>query len=144
MTLDFQRPGGEPLLLAGLTGGIGGGKSTVAGMFRELGATVLDADAIVHELLEAGGLAVGPVLALFGDGVRAMEGGVDRVRLAEIVFGDEVARRRLESIVHPLVVSESNVRLADIARAGGDELALYDAALWSKRAVTRTFTASSW
>ncbi len=129
MTLHLEGPAGEPLLLAGLTGGIATGKSTVSGMFRELGAAVVDADAIVHELLGAGGLAVAPVLALFGDGVRGADGGVDRARLAELVFRDELSRRRLEMIVHPLVVEESNSRLAQVADAGRDALVMYDAAL---------------
>jgi dephospho-CoA kinase len=121
------RPDGSPLLLVGLTGGIATGKSTVSGMFRELDAAIVDADAIVHELLGAGGLAVGPVLALFGDGVRDAAGGVDRARLAEFVFRDEESRKKLESVVHPLVVATSEVRMTE---AGGRaELVVYDAAL---------------
>jgi dephospho-CoA kinase len=118
-----------PGLLAGLTGGIASGKSTVAGMFRELGVPVVDADAIVHELLGAGGRAVEAVTRLFGSEVLAPDGGIDRTRLAGIVFEDPAARARLESAVHPLVFEESLLRLEQVANETGAEIVLYDAAL---------------
>lgn len=118
-----------PVLLVGLTGGIATGKSTVAGMFREFGLPVVDADAIVHELLDEGGAAVRPVLEAFGRGVAAADGGIDRARLADTVFRDEPARRKLESIVHPLVVAESRTRLGAAARGAGTTVVIYDAAL---------------
>lgn len=70
MSLRFQDPAGRPVLLVGLTGGIATGKSTVSGMLREMGAPVVDADAIVHELMEPGGAAVEPVVAAFGEADR--------------------------------------------------------------------------
>lgn len=129
MTLGPIDSGAGPVLLVGLTGGIATGKSTVSGMLRELGAPVVDADAIVHELLDPGGAAVEPVVAAFGAEVLLATGGVDRVRLAALIFRDEPARRRLESIVHPLVVRVSRARLASAAREAGSELVVYDAAL---------------
>ncbi len=119
----------RPVLVAGLTGGIATGKSTVAGMFRELGAAVVDADAIVHELLGPGGKAVPAIVDTWGGGVLAPDGGVDRARLAEIVFGEERERRRLEAIVHPLVIAESRQRIAALAAREGTDVVLYDAAL---------------
>jgi dephospho-CoA kinase len=118
-----------PGLLAGLTGGIASGKSTVAGMFRELEVPVVDADAIVHDLLGPGGRAVDPVLQLFGERVLGPEGGIDRTRLAELVFRDPDERRRLEAAVHPLVFEESLSRLEQVANETGAEFVLYDAAL---------------
>lgn len=117
------------VLLVGLTGGIATGKSTVAGMFRELGAEVVDADALVHELMEPEGPATARIGAAFGGTVIADDGGVDRAALAELVFADEDARRELEEIVHPLVVQTSRRRLREAASREGVELVIYDAAL---------------
>ncbi len=119
----------RPVLVAGLTGGIATGKSTVAGMFRELGAAVVDADGIVHDLLGPGGAAVPAIVSTWGRGVLLPGGGVDRGRLADIVFRDDAERRRLEEIVHPMVVAESRRRIADLSAGGGTDVILYDAAL---------------
>lgn len=116
-------------LMVGLTGGIATGKSTVCGMFRELGLPIVDADALVHALLEPGGRAVAAVETAFGSAVLNDEGGVDRARLAQIVFADETARKQLEQIVHPLVVDESQRRLRELAASSAHEIVLYDAAL---------------
>jgi dephospho-CoA kinase len=117
------------VLLVGLTGGIASGKSTVAGMFRELGAQVVDADALVHELMEPEGEATPKIREAFGPGVIGPDGGVDRDALAKLVFEDEALRRELEAIVHPLVVETSQRRLSEAASLEGVELVIYDAAL---------------
>jgi dephospho-CoA kinase len=121
--------GRHPVLMVGLTGGIGTGKSTVDGMLREMGAPVLDADGLVREMLGPGGAAVSPVLAHFGPEVADDAGGIDRQTLGRLVFHDEPARRQLESIVHPLVLGESEQRLTEMAGGRGVELVVYDAAL---------------
>jgi dephospho-CoA kinase len=87
----------------GLTGGIGSGKSTVAGMLADLGATVVDADAISRAVTAPGGAAIGPLKNAFGAGMVTPDGGLDRDGMRELVFADPTARRRLEEIVHPLV-----------------------------------------
>ena len=88
-----------------LTGGIACGKSLVAKFLRELGVQSLDADDVVHELEAPGGAAVPAIVGRFGPSVLAPDGGIDRKRLADMVFGDEAhdARRDLEAILHPLV-----------------------------------------
>jgi dephospho-CoA kinase len=96
----------------GLTGGIGSGKSTVARMLRELGATVIDADAIVHELQAKGEPMVDEIARAFGPGVLTPDGALDRKALGAIVFRDEDARARLNRIVHPPVGAEFARRLA--------------------------------
>lgn len=89
--------------LIGLTGNIATGKSTVMDMLREHGAVTLDADAVVHELLDAGTSVTRAVTDAFGEEVLDTRGAVNRAALAEIVFNDAEALRQLESIVHPAV-----------------------------------------
>lgn len=117
------------VLSVGLTGGIATGKSTVSGMLREAGLPIVDADALVHSLLEPKGAAVGPVVAVFGNDVQRPDGGIDRQALGARVFADEAQRRQLEAIVHPLVVSESQRRLRELVESGTHDVVVYDAAL---------------
>jgi dephospho-CoA kinase len=114
----------EQMLVVGLTGSIGMGKSTTAAMFAARGVPVHDADAAVHRLYR--GKAVAPLEAAFS-GVTA-GGVVDRARLAERVVGDADALARLEAIVHPLV-RESERDFLAAARAGGTRLAVVDVPL---------------
>jgi len=111
------------MIVLGLTGSIGMGKTTTARMFADEGALVWNADEAVHRLYAAGGAAVGPVGEAFPGVV--VDGAVDRTRLAEALGGNEAAFRRLEAIVHPLVVGG---RLADLAEAErrGVKLAVLD------------------
>ncbi len=90
------------MIILGLTGSIGMGKSTAAAALRGMGVPLFDADAEVHRLLAPGGRAVKPVEAAF-PGVRDAAGGIDRQRLGRMVFGDPAARLRLEAILHPMV-----------------------------------------
>lgn len=87
----------------GLTGGIGSGKSTAAARFAELGALVIDADALAREVVEPGTDGLAAVVAEFGEQVLDADGRLDRPALAKLVFGDEAARGRLNAIVHPRV-----------------------------------------
>lgn len=86
----------------GLTGGIGMGKTTVAAMLREKGFPVWSADDAVHEMYKKGGVAVGPVSALFPETLRE-DGAIDRVLLGKIISGDDAKTKALNAIVHPLV-----------------------------------------
>jgi dephospho-CoA kinase len=94
---------GSRRLLIGLTGGIGSGKSTVADLFAARGATLVDTDAIAHALTATGGAAIPAIRAAFGDAVIGQDGALDRARMREIAFSDPDARRRLESILHPMI-----------------------------------------
>ncbi|HEY1073515.1 dephospho-CoA kinase [Brevundimonas sp.] len=111
------------MIVLGLTGSIGMGKSTTAQMFADAGALVWNADAAVHDLYAVGGAAVGPVGEAFPGVVVA--GAVDRARLAEALGRDEDAFRRLERIVHPLVAQGRADDLA-AAEARGVALAVLD------------------
>jgi len=112
-------------VVIGLTGGIGSGKSTVARMLHELGATVIDADAIVHELQAPGMPMVAALAEAFGPGILTADGSLDRKALGAIAFADEEARARLNQIVHPQVGAEFARRLAD-AIAAKVELVVLD------------------
>ncbi len=92
--------------LIGLTGNIAVGKSLVLAELAALGAAAIDADAVAHAVMRAGGPAYAPVLAAFGDGVLGADGEIDRAALGAIVFADEAALRRLEAISHPAIRRE--------------------------------------
>ena len=111
------------MIVLGLTGSIGMGKSTTTAMFADAGALVWNADEAVHRLYAKGGAAVGPVGEAFPGVV--VDGAVDRAKLAEALGRDDQAFRRLEAIVHPLVVTH---RLEDLAaaEARGVRLAVLD------------------
>ena len=111
------------MILIGLTGSIGMGKTTTAGLFAEEGAPVYDADATVHRLYAAGGAAVAPVEAAF-PGV-SHEGAIDRTRLGARVTYDPASLARLEAIVHPLVAAEREAFL-ERAREKGAKAAVLD------------------
>jgi len=91
------------MLKVALTGGIGTGKSVVLARFAELGAAVISADDVAHDCIGAGTPGADAVRARFGDAVMRPDGGVDRLRLASVVFRDVDARRDLEAIIHPQV-----------------------------------------
>jgi dephospho-CoA kinase len=91
------------MLLVGLTGGIGSGKSTVARLLEERGAVILDADVFARDAVRAGTGGFAAVVRRFGDEVVAPDGELDRPRLASIVFADPAALADLEAIVHPEV-----------------------------------------
>lgn len=92
-----------PVLLVGLTGGIGSGKSTVSAKLAERGAVIVDADAIVREIQAPGGLAYQGIVDRFGSGIVTEDGTLDRPALAAIVFNDDQARRDLNQLTHPFV-----------------------------------------
>ena len=99
-------------LVIGLTGGIGSGKSTVAEEFAKLGATIVDTDAIAHELTGAKGPAVAEIRKLFGANALGPDGAMDRKRMRDRVFADPEAKKKLERLLHPMIREESARRIA--------------------------------
>jgi dephospho-CoA kinase len=91
------------VLVVGLTGGIGSGKSEVARRLAGLGAVVIDADAIAREVVAPGTPGLAQVVAEFGEAVLTADGSLDRDKVAALVFADSDNRRRLNAIVHPLI-----------------------------------------
>lgn len=101
------------MLVVGLTGGIGAGKSTVAQFFAELGALVIDADQLARMAIERGSDGFADVMLRFGDEI-IVNGDIDRTKLAEIVFSDPQARKDLEAIIHPRVQALFAEAVADL------------------------------
>ena len=99
--------------IVGLTGGIGSGKSAAAQVFAELGITVIDTDAIAHALTAPGGAAIAPIRAAFGEEYLSPEGALSRPRMRELVFADPAKKRQLESILHPLIRTQSTDLVKD-------------------------------
>lgn len=108
----------------GLTGGMGCGKSTVAGLLSGMGATVLDADAISRELTAPGGDALPAIRAHFGPEVFRSDGSLNRAALASLIFRDTKERRILEGIIHPAVQSELIARMEAAEKSGARLLVL--------------------
>lgn len=113
----------------GLTGGIASGKSAVAGMLRELGFKVLDADSLAHKVIEPGNLAYEEVLREFGPGIQEPSGKIDRGRLGAIVFADPEKLKRLNAIVHPRVEEEVLRQFKEWERDGVRDAVFVEAAL---------------
>jgi dephospho-CoA kinase len=99
-------------LRIGLTGGIGSGKSTVAALLVDQGATLVDTDAIARALTHVGGAAIPLLAEAFGAGMIAEDGALDRERMRALVFADPGAKARLEAILHPLIGAEAKRQAA--------------------------------
>lgn len=123
-------------LRVALTGGIASGKSTVSAMLAELGAVIIDADALAREVVARGTAGLDSVVAEFGTSVLTPDGELDRAAMGSLVFGDVAARRRLEAIVHPLVF-ERMVALEEAA--ADDDLVVLDIPLLAEGDRADTF-----
>ena len=99
------------MLVIGLTGGIGSGKTAVCQLFEKLGIPIIDADVIAHELTQADQPAVQKIIDVFGPNLLDNKGALDRTKLRQIVFSDPDKRFELESILHPLVLVEIHTRI---------------------------------
>lgn len=104
--------------IIGLTGSIACGKSNVSDTLRQLGAAVIDGDLLSREVTAPGGMALPALRDAFGDGVFQPDGTLDRRALAAVVFGDETARDRLNSIIHPMVIALTRQRIEEAQRSG--------------------------
>ncbi len=109
----------------GLTGGIGSGKSTAAKVLAQLGAAVIDADAMARSVTAPGGPAIAPLRAAFGEAVLDAQGGLDRQRMRELAFTDAQVKKQLEAIVHPLV-KQAIDQEAQSALAAGARVLVFD------------------
>lgn len=104
-----------PVRTIGLTGGIGSGKSTVAGHLQDCGAALVDTDAIARQLTAPGGAAMPRLCQEFGDGIAGPDGALDRAAMRELAFADPSARSRLESVLHPMIGEVARRQAAEAA-----------------------------
>jgi dephospho-CoA kinase len=128
------------LKLIGLTGGVGSGKSTVARMFAELGATVVDADEATHAVYAPGTEGFDAIVEAFGPQY-VRDGQIDRKRLGDLVFNEEAARLRLNGIVHPRVREWMAARTAEAVERGA-EVIIQDVALLFENGLQDLFSAT--
>jgi dephospho-CoA kinase len=112
-------------MVIGLTGGIASGKSTVSNILRELGAFIIDADAIAREVVAPGSPVLQKIVERFGPKVIQADGTLYRQRLGEIIFSDAEARKDLNRIIHPAIRKEMMVR-RDVAIVNGEDLIVLD------------------
>jgi dephospho-CoA kinase len=125
------------IIRVGLTGGIGSGKSTVAGLLATCGASVIDADAIARELTAPGGLAMPLIASVFGPEFITSMGALKRDKMRTLIYADEGARERLEAIIHPLVGQETQKR-AQLSIAQGHACLVFDIPLLVESATWRS------
>ena len=126
------------MLLVGLTGNIGSGKSTVAQMLSERGATIIDADVLARRAVELGTPAFDKIVARWGSSILAPDGHLDRAALRRVVFADHAQLEELNQIVHP-EVERLRTRLIDQARRRGDQVVVCDIPLLFERHMTDRF-----
>lgn len=119
------------MIVVGLTGGIGSGKSTVSRLLAERGAVIVDADAIVHELQAPGAPLLEVIAERFGSDVIRGDGSLDRAKLAEVAFADDESIKALNAIVHPAVLAEMDARVE--AQAGSDNVVVLDIPLLKEK-----------
>ena len=145
MTRPFQMQQGEndtkrkssPLIIAGLTGGIASGKSTVSGILADAGASIIDADKIAREVVRPGTPAHEDIASCFGLGILGADGKIDRQRLGDIIFNDPSKKARLDAIVHPWVHRRIEEKIAEISIAVPEAVVILDVPLLLETGVNR-------
>ena len=130
-------PGPTAARAVGLTGGIGSGKSTVAGLLVAQGATLVDTDAIAHSLTVPGGAAMPALRQRFGATIAAPDGALDRAQMRGLVFADPQAKQALEAILHPMIGAEAQRQATAADTTGGvvvfDVPLLTESSVWRRR-----------
>jgi dephospho-CoA kinase len=119
----------KPKRILGLTGGIASGKSTVSGLFRELGAQVICADDLARQVVRPGAPALGEIARVFGAEYLTGNGELNRSRMGELVFADPDARQKLEAILHPRIRQAFTDQVAVFLQADPKAVIVYDAPL---------------
>lgn len=117
------------MIVAGLTGGIGTGKSTVAAVFAEAGAVIIDADEIARDVVAKGRPAWCRIVAHFGRAVLLPDGDIDRKKLGAIIFNDKRQKVHLERIVHPRVIAKTKQQLKEIEKIQPQAVVILDVPL---------------
>jgi len=127
------------MLRVGLTGGIATGKSTLTKIFEKLGAWVIDADAIAHELQRPHTPIWKEIVGVFGEKILRVDQSIDRPRLGRIVFSDLKKKARLEQIMHPAIIAQEEERMSEWERSGKVQIAMVEEALLVETGSFRRF-----
>jgi dephospho-CoA kinase len=114
------------VIIAGLTGGIASGKSTVSGFFADAGAHIIDADEIARTVVRPGSSAYHEIIDFFGDSILLPDGAIDRKRLGDIIFNDPEKKARLDAIVHPPVHKRTLTLIAEVGAATPEAVVILD------------------
>jgi dephospho-CoA kinase len=130
------------VIIAGLTGGIATGKSTVAGIFASAGARVVDADRIARDAVRPGTAVHADIVAHFGAGILLADGAIDRKQLAKVIFGDPAEQRALERIVHPQVKRQIALQLNRLRREMPGSIVIVDVPLLFETGMDRGLPAT--
>ena len=117
------------MIIVGLTGGIGSGKSTVSDYLKRKGCLIIDADEISRAATAPGGPALEPILREFGAGVFSEDGTLDRKKMSEIVFSDTISRNKLEDIVVTIVINEFHAQIEHLKEEDYKGIVVFDAPL---------------
>ncbi len=117
------------MIIIGLTGDAGSGKSTVSGILKELGAQVIDADQIAKDITSPGSVMLNEIFTIFGSTVQNQKGQLDRRSLAEIIFTDSAKRQQLNQIMHPPILREIEKTIAEFAQVHSNQVLVIDAPL---------------
>ncbi len=117
------------MVLVGLTGGIGTGKSTVSSLLETYGARIIDADKIAREVVKPGTPGLTALFREFGSRILGDDGGLDRSSLAQMVFGDPAVRRRVNELLHPLIIAKIHRRITQYRQKDANGVIVIDAPL---------------
>jgi dephospho-CoA kinase len=124
------------IMIIGLTGGIATGKSTVSAMLRERGATIIDSDQIARQVVQPGTPGLAKIVAHFGEEYLLPGGELNRTKLGQKIFSDELARQRLMEITHPYIFAEINTQIEQ-AQSQGEKMIVLDAPLLIETGLNR-------
>jgi dephospho-CoA kinase len=117
------------ILRAGLTGGIASGKSTIARMFAALGCVTIDADQVVTQLYQPGRMGHQALVRTYGESILTPDGAIDRRKLADVALATDEDAKKLNALIHPLVIEEQTRLIAAEEGAGGDRIVIVEATL---------------
>ena len=119
----------KKILVLGITGSFGAGKTTVALMFKRLGVSVIDADRIYHQLIKPGTLVYKGIVSAFGREILEKNKQIDRSKLAKLVFSKKEALKRLSQITHPAIIKRMSFKLSKLKRSQRRKIIVIDAPL---------------
>lgn len=127
------------MVIVGLTGGIGSGKSTVAGMFKDEGASIIDLDVLARIVVEPGKPAWEKIVKHFGPRILFPDGSIDRSALGKVIFYEEKSRKALEDFIHPMILQERDTLVEEIRDKNPSSVVIIDVPLLFELGMNKDF-----